>query len=150
MSPALVILRRPQPNENEAIQSLVQSIVGETYGSLWPGTSLTVDDQEWSKAWITLHDNEIVGVALTSNDHLDDLWIRQAYRGKGIGRRLLAAAEQEIATRGFSVAHLRVVSSNTAAITFYRQAGWQPAREFPHESLPVKMLEMTKQFDNLR
>ena len=144
MNPAPVTLRRPEPAENEAVQSLVQCVVDETYGALWPETPFLVDPQDWSNAWIAVDADLILGVALTSNNQLDDLWIRHAYRGSGTGRRLLAAAEQEIAHRGFPMARLRVVSSNTAAIRFYRQAGWHPEREVPHESLPVHMLEMTK------
>lgn len=144
MSRMPVILRRPEPKENEAIQSLVQSVVDETYGSVWLAMRLTVDPQNWSNAWIALHHTEIIGVALTSCDQVDDLWIRRTHRGQGLGRRLLAAAEQEIAHRGFPTGRLRVISSNTTAIGFYRQSGWHPAREFPHESLPVQMVEMTK------
>ncbi len=144
MSDAHLLLRRPEPSENDAIQSLVRAVVDEIYGALWAETPPRLDPQDWSQAWIALCGEEIVGVALTSNDGIDDLWIRRAHRGRGVGRRLLAAAEQEIISRGFPVARLRVVSSNATALSFYGRSGWQPVREFPHESLPVRVVEMTK------
>jgi hypothetical protein len=36
------------------------------------------------------------------------------------------------------------VKSNTGAVDFYRHLGWQIEREFPHETLPATMLEMSR------
>src|SRR5215469_258225 len=83
-------------------------------------------------------------VALTREDWLNDLWVLRETRGCGVGQRLLAQAEAEIAARGHDTLRLRVVLANAAAIGFYRYHGWQIARTFPHEKLPITMLEMFK------
>jgi ribosomal protein S18 acetylase RimI-like enzyme len=83
-------------------------------------------------------------MVLTSEDWLDDLWVLREHRGYGVGRRLLAQGEQEIAARGHATLRLRVVRSNAAAIAFYERHGWRTAREFAHEKFSVMMLEMVK------
>jgi len=90
------------------------------------------------------HHAEIVGMVLTSHEWISDLWVLRRARGQGIGRRLLAQGESEIADRGYRTFRLRVVKSNTAAIGFYQGNGWRVQREFSHESLPIMMLEMGK------
>jgi ribosomal protein S18 acetylase RimI-like enzyme len=89
-------------------------------------------------------DAKIVGIALTSGEWLDDLWVLRKHRGCGVGQCLLVKGETEIAARGHRTMRLRVVQSNAAAIAFYHRHGWQTAREFPHEKFPVMMLEMFK------
>jgi ribosomal protein S18 acetylase RimI-like enzyme len=89
-------------------------------------------------------DHQIAGVVLTGGDWLDDLWVAAGYRRRGIGSALLARGELEIAERGSAFARLRVVASNRTAVSFYLRYGWQLEREFPHESLPLVMLEMRK------
>jgi ribosomal protein S18 acetylase RimI-like enzyme len=83
-------------------------------------------------------------MVLTSGEWLDDLWVIREHRGCGIGQRLLAQGEAEIAARGHRTLRLRVVQSNAAAIAFYRRYGWRIAHEFPHEKFPVTILEMFK------
>ena len=46
--------------------------------------------------------------------------------------------------RGHAVARLRLVQSNAKARVFYDNRGWRALREFPHEHLPVTMIEMAK------
>lgn len=46
-------------------------------------------------------------------------------QGGGVGRRLLAEAEQQARQRGFAQMHLTVHPSNTQAIRFYERMGWE-------------------------
>lgn len=57
---------------------------------------------------------------------------------------LLAKAETEIAGRGYRHAKLRLVQTNTTALTFYEKRGWRVDEEIPHGHLPVTMVVMTK------
>src|SRR5215472_5754234 len=139
-----VFIRRPQPEELSSVRALVQTVLDEVYGGVWASPPLPVDNEGWELSWIAVVDEEIVGVALTSGEWLDDLWVQREARGQGVGRRLLAKAEAEIVARGHETLRLRVVQSNTAAIEFYREHGWQIARAFPHEKFPITMLEMFK------
>ena len=66
------------------------------------------------------------------------------HRGHGVGQQLLLHGEAEIAERGYRKCRLRIVKSNVKARSFYSRLGWQVEREFRHETLPVDMLEMSK------
>jgi ribosomal protein S18 acetylase RimI-like enzyme len=139
-----VLIRRPQPEEHDFVRAVVQTVVDEIYGGLWASPPLSVEEENWQSFWVAVRDTKIIGVARTSGEWLDDLWVLRESRGCGVGRRLLAQGEAEIIARGHETLHLRVVQSNAAAIEFYRRHGWQIARAFPHERFPITMLEMFK------
>jgi len=122
----------------------VQTVVNETYGGLWAPPPLHIDEEDWSLAWIGVLHATITGMALTHREWLSDLWVLREFRGIGIGSLLLARAEAEIAESGNPCARLRVVQSNTTAQAFYAAHGWAAKREFPHERLPIVMIEMEK------
>ena len=64
-------------------------------------------------------------------------------RGLGIGKRLLAQGEAEIASRGYGIFRLRVVKFNAALSISDLRHAWRVTRESPNDRLPVTMLEMT-------
>jgi ribosomal protein S18 acetylase RimI-like enzyme len=138
------LLRRAAPAEHDSVRSFVQTVVDEIYGGLWAPPPLAIDEEDWSLAWVAIADTHLVGMVLTSAEWISDLWILREHRGSGLGQRLLAQAEAEIAARGHKMFRLRVVKSNTRAVGFYLSHGWRVEREFPNERLPVTMLEMAK------
>ncbi len=138
------LIRRPKADELDSVRALVQTVVDETYGGLWAQPPLPIDEEDWSAALAAIVDGCIAGIVLTRQEWISDLWVLRESRGRGIGQKLLAQAEAEIAGRGCETFRLRVVQSNSSAVNFYLRNGWQVAREFPHEKLPVTMLEMTK------
>ena len=144
-----MIIRRPIPSEHPAIRALVGSVVTEVYGSLWDTSSTPIGDDDWSRGWIAVEGTEPVGVLLTTDEWIDDLWIVSAQRGHGLGSQLLSLGEAEIARRSLEVARLRVIKANVRALPFYLDHGWQVEREFQHEHLPVKTLQLRKNVDSL-
>lgn len=56
------------------------------------------------------------------------LYVDQSYRGRGIGRRLMERAEQELADRGVDVVELEVLADNRPALAFYESVGYAPHR----------------------
>jgi ribosomal protein S18 acetylase RimI-like enzyme len=142
--PIEAFLRRPRPDEHDFVRALVQTVVDETYGGLWAPPPLPIDEETWHLAWVAVVDNKIVGMVLTHEEWISDLWVLRESRGCGIGRQLLACGDAEIGSRGHRAIRLRVLQANTAAVKFYQRQGWQIAREFPHEKFPVTMLEMMK------
>jgi GNAT superfamily N-acetyltransferase len=139
-----VRIRRPQSQELDAVRAVVQTVVDETYGGIWAPPPLPIGEADWHRSWIAVLGRKIVGTVLTSGEWLDDLWVLRESRGCGVGQRLLAQGEAEIAARGHQTLRLRVVESNAAAIAFYQRRSWRIARKYAHETLPVMMLEMFK------
>ncbi len=138
------IIRLPEAHEYDSVRAVVQTVVDEIYGGLWAPPPLPVDEANWHLAWVAVVDTKIVGMVLTHEEWISDLWVLRESRGCGIGRRLLTQGEAEVVGRGHRVLRLRVLQSNAAAVEFYQRQGWRVAREFPHEKFPVAMLEMTK------
>ena len=146
MATTEVLIRRPQSHEHHAVRALVTAVANETFANLFAPNPvpLKLEEEDWSLAWVAVCDSKIVGVLLTNQESVSDLWVLRENRGHGIGRKLLAQGESEIAARGHQTCRLRVVKSNTVAVEFYFHQGWSIAREFPHEKYHHAMLEMVK------
>ena len=142
--PAEIVIRRIRPDENSSVQDLVQAIADETFAYLFATLPVPLGESDWGSAWLAISGEEIVGVTMTRDEWVSDLWIRGDSRRTGIGAKLLAHAEREIRSRGHNVMRLRVVKSNTRAVHFYQSQGWRVNREFPHEKFGHMMLEMIK------
>ncbi|HKV81173.1 MAG TPA: GNAT family N-acetyltransferase [Candidatus Sulfotelmatobacter sp.] len=141
--PVDIFIRRMRPIENGAIHELVQNIADETFAYLFNG-QVPIGEANWDSAWVAILGEKIVGVTMTSEEWVRDLWVRKDARRIGIGGKLLAEAEREIRSRGHNTFRLRVVKSNTRAVHFYESQGWRVRREFPHEKFGHAMFEMTK------
>ena len=76
-----VLIRRPQPEEHDSVRALVQTVVDEVYGGIWAPSPLPIDEERWHLSWIAVLDTEIVGVVLTGEEWLDDLWVLRENRG---------------------------------------------------------------------
>ena len=55
---------------------------------------------------------------------VDAIYVEPSTWGAGVGRRLLARAEEELRERGFDDAVLWVLEDNPRARRFYESAGW--------------------------
>jgi ribosomal protein S18 acetylase RimI-like enzyme len=143
-----VLVRRLEPNEENSVRGLVRAVAEETFRDLFAPSPVPFEEQEWSGTWVAVSRGKIVGVVLTREDWISDLWVAPESRGRGLGQRLLSQAETEIAVRGFGTSRLRVVKSNSRALQFYLRQGWSIAREFPHEKFHHAMLEMHKAIRN--
>ena len=136
--------RHPDESELAEVKAFVQEVVDETYSGLWSKAPIAICESDWLRSWIVTEGSVIVGVVLTLDGWLEDLWIAKSCRSQGLGAQLLLRAESEIAQSGFEVAKLRVVSTNTRAISFYELHGWQAEDKYPHEQFPIFMVEMRK------
>jgi len=141
---AEILIRRASPDENHSIHAMVQTIADETFEGLFVTHHVPIGEAEWFSSWVAVSSGQIVGVSMTHDEWVADLWVRRGSRKLGIGAKLLARAEAEIRSRGHATLRLRVVKSNTRAIHFYQSQGWQVHREFPHEKFGHPMFEMTK------
>ncbi|WP_414676584.1 GNAT family N-acetyltransferase [Mesorhizobium sp.] len=71
--------------------------------------------------------------------------ITDRLQGRGAGTALLADLEREIATRGFTVGRLRCLEPNVKSRRFYASRGWMEVRIYPHETILLNTVDMTKQ-----
>jgi DNA-binding MarR family transcriptional regulator/GNAT superfamily N-acetyltransferase len=65
--------------------------------------------------------------------HLKRMWVADAVRGLGIGRRLLAELEARAAEHGCAAVHLETHDSLSEAIGMYRAAGYVEVEPFNEE-----------------
>lgn len=144
---ASLVIRRVASSELDSVRNLVARVVAEVYGRLFPD-GMPEDDTDWSGALVAVSAGIIVGVALTSADTIDDIWVGASHRGKGIGRALLVRAEAEIWERGHTTARLRVVADNIAARRFYVANRWKEAEIYPHETWRFQMVDMIRHASN--
>jgi ribosomal protein S18 acetylase RimI-like enzyme len=139
-----IVIRRARPSENDSVHALVQAIADETFAYLFAPSQVPIGEANWLSAWLAVSGEEIVGVTMTRDEWVSDLWVRRESRRTGIGGKLLTHAESEVRSRGHNTLRLRVVKSNTRAVEFYQRHGWRVQREFPHEKFGHTMFEMTK------
>ena len=62
--------------------------------------------------------------------YLEDLFVRPAYRGLGIGKALISAVAGRAVERGCGRLEWSVLDWNTSAIAFYQAAGARPLDEW--------------------
>ena len=85
-------------------------------------------------------DGEVAGQALWFTNfstfrgrnglYLEDLYVRPAFRGRGIGKALLAHLARECAARGWPRMEWVVLDWNQPAIDFYRSLGAEIAEDW--------------------
>lgn len=75
--------------------------------------------------WLARYGRRPVGLAGTASNCIDDLWIAQRHRRRGVGRRLLETVMKDLAVQGFEFAQAGCEGFNTSAIGFFRHLGWE-------------------------
>ena len=75
-------------------------------------------------------DGEFIGTVIGGFDgrrgFVYHLAVANAYRGQGIGSRLLKEVEERLQTKGCLRCFLFVTSDNVEAMRFYEKHGWKP------------------------
>jgi GNAT superfamily N-acetyltransferase len=91
-----------------------------------------------AKAWVAEKEGRVVGMITLqivistaeggSAGLIEDLVVAQAWRGQGVGRELLAAAERWARQNGLRRLQLLADCDNRPALDFYRRMGWRSTR----------------------
>ncbi len=100
--------------------------------------------------WIIESDAETIGYAVVAfgfslelggrDAILDELYVRESYRGKGVGRTVLRVAEDACRDRGIGALHLEVDETDERAQRFYASAGYRSRLSDAHNYLMTKRL----------
>lgn len=102
----------------------------------------------WRTYTVAESDGRIVGVVQTVFNAVNALYVEDDRRGRGIGSRLLSAAEARLRGKGVHTMRVRVAGGFPRVIAFYERQGWRvsgPAET--HKSDPewgLQLLEMQK------
>ena len=92
-------------------------------------------DSQLGLAWLILDGDTPVGYIvlcfgyslewLGRDAFVDELYLREEYRGRGWGRATMAFLENAARDAGVRALHLEVVRENAAALEMYRRTGFQ-------------------------
>jgi ribosomal protein S18 acetylase RimI-like enzyme len=83
----------------------------------------------WPDMIVAEQAGSLVGLAQPAADEVNGLWIDPGWQGRGVGRRLLQAAESRIEAMGYGRAWLTCSGFNRRAAGFYRACGYRLERE---------------------
>jgi ribosomal protein S18 acetylase RimI-like enzyme len=97
----------------------------------------------WRDFTIAADGGEPVAMCHVQGDLVAAIHVDPDLKGQGIGSRLMAEAEERIAT-GYRQARLEVLAFNRAARQFYQSRGWVERRRFDgtESGAPVELVEM--------
>lgn len=140
----MITTRRAVSTDIFAIKECVEASMEATYGGLWTSEPLKADDDDWTSAWVACDPRRIIGVGLSQADAVSDLWVHPSAQGLGAGTALLTDLEREIASRGFTEGRLRCLEPDVKSRKFYASHGWVEVRIYPHETIPLNTVDMTK------
>lgn len=127
-----------------AVAALYHRVWHETHAAAMPPAERDARDLAYFEAKLSalppnilLHEDgdRIIGFAAWSGAVLGQVFYDAAYRGRGLARPLLAAAEHGMARQGVTEAELHCLEGNVGARSFYERNGWRLTRTFPY---PVK------------
>jgi GNAT superfamily N-acetyltransferase len=142
-------LRTATEEDLDEIVGLFLQCWSTAYTGLLPDRTVAAVDHAWASGrWselLTRGDGCVVTVATDASDgivgvvrwsrdadepgRVDSLYVRPTAQGKGLGRRLLEAATEQLAGDGASRAVLWVFEGNGPARLFYAREGWRPTGE---------------------
>ncbi|PTE17339.1 GNAT family N-acetyltransferase [Cereibacter changlensis JA139] len=86
--------------------------------------SITAMIENGPCAWVAVEDSEVIGFSMIDAEEgsLFAAFVLPSHEGRGVGRRIVEAAERELFTR-HAVCWLET-GSTTRAAQFYRRLGW--------------------------
>jgi GNAT superfamily N-acetyltransferase len=93
-----------------------------------------IDDPTCGRVWFISVAGELVGYLILTLGYsieyggrdafIDEVYIRESHRGRGIGQQALAFAEAQCQAFGVRALHLEVERSNSNAHALYRKVGF--------------------------
>lgn len=138
--PAVLTIRTAKPRDIEGLSALI-SALAEHHGDVAnvDATRLANDlfgERPWITALVAEADGELIGYALLSPLYranetargmdLNQLYVKPAHRGTGIGRHLVDRARETAALAGCSYLSVSATTGNVKAHRFYERQSFAP------------------------
>ncbi len=129
------------PSDRELIEELVRAYYafdGLTYDPTLHGPALDqlAQGDPAVKIWIVEADREPAGYLILTigfsiyyggkDGFIDELFLKDAYRGKGGGAEIMRFADEQAKELGLGYLHLEVTETNTRARGIYERRGFAP------------------------
>jgi GNAT superfamily N-acetyltransferase len=132
MTLVVVIIRAARPEDAPSVAAVWQAAWHDGHRGHVPAALVEARDAAYFAqrarellARVTVaEDGELLGVLIVQGDELQQLMVTSAARGRGVGARLLAEAERQVAAAGHAEIWLAVVPGNATARRFYEARGW--------------------------
>ena len=141
-----IVLRPAMATDLDAITGVFQACWSTSYAAVLPTHLVAAMSTErartlWSRVLIeaapgdvvvAVSDGDVAGVtrwevaAGASHGWVHSLYVDPSAHGRGIGGRLLDAAETAIGRAGVTAGRLWVFAANSPSIAFYTAHGWAP------------------------
>ncbi len=77
-------------------------------------------------------DGRVAGFVMVVADEVEQVYVSQRDRGRGVADVLMAEAERQVRKAGHRAAWLAVVAGNTRARRFYERQGWSDTGPFDY------------------
>ncbi|MDQ3160137.1 MAG: GNAT family N-acetyltransferase [Pseudomonadota bacterium] len=124
--------------------TIAESLFGET-----PGAEVVIAEVDGMPAGMALFFHNYSTFLGRRGLYLEDLFVRPAYRGKGIGRVLMSFLAKLSVERDCGRFEWSVLDWNTPAIDFYRSLGARGLDEWTGQRLTGRALHaLAEQFDS--
>ena len=121
----MTMIRRMLPAEAGGVAGLFAE------AAHWSAQELARIETSGIQIWVAMQDRELAGVVASrvgaGEAEILNLVVAPAWRGKGIGRRLMETALEEAVSAGVRRVFLEVRESNAGARAFYRGLGFAEA-----------------------
>jgi GNAT superfamily N-acetyltransferase len=145
-------LRPATPADIPAIASLQLASARAAFAHIAPVERLAARD--WASdleaaetALVAVRDTEVVGFAFVGGCELQFFYTHPSVWGDGLGRSLLAAAEDALRATGCDEASVYTEERNHRPLRVYAAAGWAPdgaVKERDWLGVPIRELRLVK------
>ena len=130
-----IVIRKATEEDIPAIFGLIQELARFEDGleNVRNSIEQMKAEQEYFNCYVAEKSGEVVGMALYffayftwvgKSLYLDDLYVKQAYRGQNIGSRLMAKMKEVARQENCKRLRLQVLHWNSNAIEFYEKSGF--------------------------
>lgn len=121
--------------EWDGVYAGYRPVFRETFEDAQAGRRLMLaaatDTQMVGQVFVQLSSSNTLFADGATRGYLYSLRVRPVWRGRGIGARLIAAAEEALRARGFTTAVIAAAKDNAGAIRLYQRLGYRIFAEDP-------------------